>query len=755
MKHDQCVPIPQLRVIIAVLVLLFPSLAEAEDDTTFEPKVKPTLQMRRTGGPIRVDGSLDDAGWAGAARAAGFTEVQPGDQVEPMVRTEVLVAYDDTHLYLGFRAFGDPDRVRTSLQNRDEMFQDDWVGIILDTYGDASRAYEIFANPTGVQADLLMTSQGEDPGFDLIFESDGQLTEDGYRVEMAIPFSSLRFPDEPVQDWRATFIRNHPRSSRHIYSWATADLGNPCLPCQLGTLAGITGIEAGQSLDVMPALVGTQSGAREVASDPASRFDNNRVHLSPSVNVRYDVTSSLSAEATVNPDFSQVASDAAQIDVNTTFALSYPERRPFFQEGGELLGTWIDMVYTRSINDPIAAAKATRRGKTSVVYLGAVDERTPLLLPFEEQSEIVEAGRSVANVLRVRRSIGSNSFVGGMVSDRRLASGGAGTEASVDLGYQFLENYRLEGQLVLNRADEPASTSLSEQVETETFAGGTYTGALDGERYWGHGSFLRLERSSRHWAFDLTYQGHSPTFRTASGFVRRNDFRAFSASQQVNLFPMWSWLNSVHPSISAKREINFDGVVKEDALQPEVSAQLAGQTGVYATYRLRRERFRGMAFEGLQSWTIDVSSQFSQPLSGGFYVTGGKAIHRVDTPEVGSQLNAGVSATIRPLDRLVFEPSVDYARLTDLETGVPFYSGYILRARLGFHLNRELSLRVVTQYNDFEERFDVEPMLAYRLNPYSMFYLGSRVDYGAFEAPHGWTATERQFFFKFQYLFRR
>ncbi|HUF07799.1 MAG TPA: DUF5916 domain-containing protein [Rhodothermales bacterium] len=158
----------------------------------------------------------------------------------------------------------------------------------------------------------------------------------------------------------------------------------------------------------------------------------------PSLGLKYAFNTNLIGDATINPDFSQVEADAAQVDVNTTFALFYPERRPFFQEGGELYSTYIQAVHTRSINNPSVATKLTGRyDRANLAYLGALDGDTPVILPFEEQSEIVNAGRSYSNIGRYKRNLGDGSFVGGLFTDRRYEAGGSGTTGGVDGAYRL------------------------------------------------------------------------------------------------------------------------------------------------------------------------------------------------------------------------------------------------------------------------------------------------------------------------------
>ncbi|MCB9086722.1 MAG: carbohydrate binding family 9 domain-containing protein [Calditrichae bacterium] len=240
----------------------------------------------------------------------------------------MLIAYDKQYLYLAFIAEDDPATIRSSLRDRDEMFNDDFVGILIDTYGDAASAYEIFVNPIGVQGDLRLTASNEDGSFDMIYQSQGKITENGFQVEVAIPFSSLRFPDKPQQEWRVNFWRNHPATA------AGAIPGR----ISAATIPASYASGARWSVSRMSNRVTTWScflrlsvlnmAGCEDSDDPNSTFNNESVQAEPSLGMRYAFTPSISAEATINPDFSQVESDAAQVDVNTNFALFFPERRP-------------------------------------------------------------------------------------------------------------------------------------------------------------------------------------------------------------------------------------------------------------------------------------------------------------------------------------------------------------------------------------------------------------------------------------------
>jgi hypothetical protein len=720
------------------------------------PHVRPTLEIRRAPGPIVLDGNLDDPGWVGAAKADGFTEFNPGDRIPPPVRTEVLVTYDDRRLYIAFIAHGDPAAIRATFTDRDRIFDDDFVGVLLDTYGDASWAYFLMVNPLGIQGDERFTNDGEDDGFDVVYESEGRITETGYQVEMAIPFASLRFPQRPEQVWRINFIRNYPRSTRHQLSWAALNRDDPCTLCQSGTLRGITGVRPGGQLELLPALVASQSGARVDPNDSRSEFDNRGVEADASIGIRYPFSSGWTAELTINPDFSQVESDAAQIDVNTTFALSYPERRPFFQEGSDLFDTRFNAVYTRSINDPVVAAKLTgRMGRTSVAYIGARDERSAIVLPFEERSAILEGGRSTSNILRIRRNFGNDSYVAGLLTDRRLEGGGSGTVVGADGQIRLGGPYRIDWQVLASHTAEADAPGISESIAGITFDGGRHTAALDGESYWGRAAHAALRRSARLWSFAVEYQEASPTFRADNGFETRNAFREIELETELDFYKVNPFIDEVRVGIEAVRGWNFDGVRKEDEIRPDLFVRLKGQTYVYLSHIFETERFRGVDLRGMRRWEAEVGSDFSRLVSLGISATRGDEIARtLETPRIGTGTGISAWATLKPTQRLEVSPSYSYEAL-DLGDGTELYAGYIVRTRVSYQFTREFFLRLVGQFDDFDGALDVEPLLMYRMNPFSILYLGSTHGFRKPDGPGRLTQADRQFFLKLQYLFRR
>jgi hypothetical protein len=749
--------------LFAILVVLAPSAGAAQvvahhtADTAgptapYRPQIQPTLTIEPAPGPITIDGELDDAGWRNAAIATGFSEFNPRDGVEAAVPIEAWLTYDATHLYVAFRVTDDPSAIRASLRSRDQVLSDDVVGIVLDPFGTNARGYLIGANPLGVQVDLLLTPNSEDLGFDLIYESAGRITETGYQVEMAIPFSSLQFPRGEVQEWRLNLIKLHPRSSMRQYAWGALSRDNACLLCQNGRLTGLTGIQAGSRVELLPALVASQSGTLTSDGDPAS-FRNSDPRAELSLGARYPFRPGWMLEATYNPDFSQVESDAAQIDVNTTFALSYPERRPFFQEGAELFQTNISQVYTRAINSPVGAAKLIgREGRTSIGYIGAVDERTPILVPLEERTLFVGVDRSTSNILRIHQSVGAGSHVGALITDRRYQGGGSGSTIGADARIRLGDHWQINAQLVGSRTEEPNTGDLADR--DLTFGPEGHTVALDGETFAGWAAHLNASRQSRSFGYGATYRSVSPTFRAANGFLSRNDLHNVSAFGHVSHAPEGVLVDRATAGLQTSQGWSFAGELRERSISPWLNLQMKGQTWVNAGFRHGEERFDGTVYDGLTTVWGNVSSSFSDRISLGASANGGDWIHRrFGQGQVGRGLSAGTWLELKPTQRWVVRPSVTYQQMHDRD-GEELFAGYIARANTSYQLSRELFARVVVQYNDFDESLTFEPLLMYRLNPLSVLYIGSTHGYNSFGEPYGFERTDRQFFLKLQYLFQ-
>ena len=370
---------------------------------------------------VAIDGRLDEAPWQQASLLTGFSRYAPTDGVAADDSTHVLVWYSPSAIHFGIRAFAEPGSVNATLADRDKIYGDDYIGIFLGTFNDGRQATVFAVNPLGVQGDGIVVERGASAGGgfsgiitgreptdispDYVFQSKGRLTDYGYEVEIRIPFKSLRYQSAATQTWGINILRK-AQSRGYEYSWAPAERAAVSYIGQFGKLVDLTGLQRGLVLDVNPVFTARSLGTRSLVGDDFVRTGKSDF----GGNVRWGITSNWTLNATVNPDFAEVESDAGQIVNDPRRALFFSERRPFFLDGIEQFTVPNQLIYTRRIADPLTAAKVTgRRGRTSVAYLSAIDD---------EQVSFTGSDNPLYNILRVQHDIGGASR-GGVVYTNR------------------------------------------------------------------------------------------------------------------------------------------------------------------------------------------------------------------------------------------------------------------------------------------------------------------------------------------------
>jgi hypothetical protein len=474
---------------------------------------------------VRVDGRLDEAAWAGAAVLTGFTQSAPAEGTPARERTEVLVFYTPRELFIGVRAHAsDPSSIRSTLAERDQITSDDHVRILLDTFHDRRRAFAIFVNPLGIQQDGTF-SDGSFDGYtyspDFVFDSRGRLTEEGYEVEIRIPLRSLKFAAGDVQTWGMNVIRVIPAAGAQE-SWAPRTRSQPELASS-GALSGIRGLRPGRLVEVNPTFTARREGTTD-----ADGFSRGPTEPDVGVNLKYGITSELTLDATLNPDFSTVEADADQITVNERFALSLQEKRPFFLEGADLFSTPEALVYTRSIVAPAVGARVTGKlGAMNLAWLGAVDDA-----PRENPARFApERGRAWFGIGRLRRDVGAGSTVG-LLATSRVVGGAFNHVAAADARFRFGRVYMLGGQLggSWTRSWQPDEAG----TDSAGVPGARVPVALDDRA--AHIGQVYFDRTARHWGYLVTLRDVPADFVTETGFVRRTGFTSVSGGNRVSWY---------------------------------------------------------------------------------------------------------------------------------------------------------------------------------------------------------------------------
>jgi hypothetical protein len=466
-----------------------PSARAVHSGRARDLKVRPP----RLDADIRVDGVLDEEAWQQAALLTSFTRYFPNDGAEAVDSTEVLVWYSATALHLGLRAFEPHGDVRATLADRDRLTQDDRFEVLLGTLNDGRQALVFEVNPFGIQADGSVVETGRteragreapDLSQDFVWQSKGRLTDTGYEVELRIPFKSIRYQSGDVQDWTFNVVRVIQHSG-YEDSWAPASRSNATFIGQSGALLGLTDMKRGLVVDLNPTLTQRAPGARApIGAGWSYGFSNPDV----GGNLRWGVTNNLTANATVNPDFSQVEADQGQVVYDPRQALFFAERRPFFLDGIELFNTPNQLVYTRRIVQPEAAVKLTGTALGfNVGLLSAVDD---------EVGSRSGTDNPIYNILRLQRDIGQSSRIGVLYTDK-MDGDDYNRLASLDARLVFAKTWALQAQLAgsVTRRDGASVTAPLWDVQ--------------------------LNRQARNWRARNSFKGISRDFGAQAGFIGR------------------------------------------------------------------------------------------------------------------------------------------------------------------------------------------------------------------------------------------
>lgn len=461
-------------------------------------KVRPPRLDERD---VATDGMLDEPQWAQAALLTGFSQFSPNDGAAAADSTEVLVWYSATAIHFGIRAFEPHGAPRATLADRDRIASDDNIQILLGTFNDGRQAMVFAVNPLGVQSDgtIVESNQNRSSGLggaalardptdvsaDFVFTSKGRVVPEGYVVEVRIPFKSLKYQSAAAQTWGLNIVRVVQHSG-HENSWVPARRSGLSFLSQSGSLEDLTDLRRGLVVDVNPEVTQRTVGASPAAIGGADRFDANRPEIGG--NARWGITNNLTLNGTVNPDFSQVESDAGQFTFDPRQSLFFSEKRPFFLDGMEQFATPHSLIYTRRIVQPVGAAKLTGRVKgMSVALLSAVDDKI---------GSTSRLDNPYITLLRVQRDIGKSSKLGVAYTDR-VDGGTYNRVANIDGNHLFGGVYSLQGQY---------ATSFTKQA-TRTFDAPLWR--------------VGVNRNGKRFGFGYSLDGVHQDFRALSGFISR------------------------------------------------------------------------------------------------------------------------------------------------------------------------------------------------------------------------------------------
>ena len=754
-------------------------------------KANPVSIARFDKAPL-IDGKLDDAVWQQAAVLKDFYQFRPGDNIAPSQPTEVLIGYDAKFIYFAFRAHDEAGKVRATVPKRDQVFDDDTVGVYLDTFNDRRRSYIMVFNPLGVQADGIFTEDnGEDYSFDVVMESKGIVTNDGYTVEVAIPFKSLRYEAGKGKLWGIHLIRQIKRLNNETLSWMPIRREVSGLLSQAGHLTGLEGISTERTLELIPSLTISETGKRIKAqplggvndlarvNDP-TRFINKPIEFDPGLTMKYGITPTVTLDLALNPDFAQVEADQTVVTANQRFPIFFQEKRPFFLEGIDTFQTALTPVHTRAIVDPDVAVKLTgKRGKNTFGLLLASDNAPGNFSEEERNDPEVLPG--------IERFLDKNAYIGVLRLKRDI-----GQENSLGLiatTYNFIEKHnQLLGFDGRFRRDK--KTVASFQV-LGTHSRRYFFEPNQGESIYRTGNalayFARYDVQGRNFGWNYDGRGFSKDYRADVGFTRRTNTnrhgvflyyntdqkpKATLIRQHYHILPeinfdwqgrIQSWGHETQTELTFKNQtyaglgvsFNYERIFEEEF----GGTRLAPAPRCFSTEQLQANPWLRCGFAGDDSERQTMRNNIygyggttpSKKYSLSFFVIhnwgafdfdfgAGPKFPRVSPaalvnpnaaeldPGKGNQLRFEGSAAYQPTNALRL--SLDYTkdRLVRRDTGLVAYDDNIFTLRGTYQFTRFTFARARIDYDTLAASVRGQFLMGWAPNPGTSFYVGYNDD---------------------------
>ena len=734
--------------------------AQSSQQESTPPKTNtppPTFQIPRTSTPPKLEDYLDGKVPQDERKITGFLQRDPRDGIPASQETTAYLSYDDKNLYAVFVCKDDPKQIRARLSKREDVFSDDLIGIILDTYHDKRRAYLFATNPLGIQVDgIVSEGQDDDYSFDTLWYSQGKLTADGYVVWMAIPFKSLRFDNADVQTWGVALIRGIPRNNETSF-WPYITRRVEGFTQQFANLEGLQKISPGRNIQIIP--YGFFARARFLDTQiPQIKTDNE---FRGGVDAKIVLRDSFTLDITANPDFSQVESDEPQVLVNQRFEVFFPEKRPFFLENTNFFQTPENLFFSRRIIDPQIGLRLTGKVDRWTIAALATDDRAPgKLFPDDDR---LHDERAAIGVLRIQRELKNQSSIGIMATSRDFASG-SNRIIAADARIKLSPTLVFNGQAIQS-----------------------YTRTLDGEHLSDPAFSVSLNRQSRTFQNFFNYTDRSPDFRTQLGFVPRVDIRYLNNFATYRWRPKTGRVQAYGFNLYTEAIWNHQGDLQDWRVNLPFLADFAGDTHLFIRRAEFADSFAGRRFRehtndinfstGFLKW-LSFYTNLSTGVGVNFFPAEGIA------PFTAKTLNASGGFTLRLVSQFAFSQLYIYDRLGTRERFLPqgetktasIFNNHIFRSKVNYQLNRALSFRLILDYNSIlpnqrlvalerDKNFTADFLMTYLVNPGTAFYAGYTDGYrnlaldpngpsGLRRTASPTVSTGRQFFVKMSYLLR-
>jgi hypothetical protein len=727
----------------ALAWLLMAAVASADQAPDTAASQRALVQPFRTSAPPAIDGLLDDESWRGGAVPTGeWLSYDPLHGESIRQQTSVWVAYDADYLYFAFQCDDpDPAGIKTSITRRDNIWADDWVGISLDALGTGQLSYHLIVNPSGVQLDMLNSVAGdEDESPDFVWDSAGRRNDRGYAVEMRVPLQTIRFRGGGDVRMGILFWRRVSREGVSV-SWPPLEPGKWVFEKHASMT--FPDLRPRPPREVIPSTTYSRTQTRSSGGwDPIG--DDGDVGVS----AKYGVTSTITIDATVNPDFSQVESDAFQVEVNQRFPVFYSEKRPFFMEGAgifKLAGQSGDnsmqsAIHTRRIIDPVFGAKVTgNAGRLTFGSLTAVDQQPGRSL----EDGLPGAGNErTFNVLRGQYSLGPSNYFGALATDTEF-DGGFNRVVGADMSWRVNATQRMTGFALASHTRAPHTPQSTTGV----------------------GGQVGYEYSTRRLVLVGFGEHYDREFEMQTAFINRVGLTSGSLFAEYSFYPdrkRYPWLLRIQP-------FSFTQGGRD---------RLAGGNELLEVFGVRlrftRQGFLRLdRFEGFETWAgqrfdrgrwrVIGEVQLYRWLSlEGDYHDADAVFYDPDNPFQGHLREGRFEATLQPNGRLSHALTYRRVVFNRQSTGARVYDLDIVYNRLTYQFSRQFFIRGIAQYDSSRHQVLTDLLASYELRPGTVVYAG----YGSLLEQRGvldgewalgtgrYQTTQRGLFFKASYLHR-
>ncbi|HEY0143472.1 MAG TPA: DUF5916 domain-containing protein [Thermoanaerobaculia bacterium] len=746
------------RSLFALAVLFCALSLSAQSPTEPPPLDLPApIQPQKTTATITLDGDLSDEGWKGAAVIDRFYETSPGDNTPPKVNTTAYVTYDDTYFYIGVRADDpEPSRIRAPYVDRDAVIgTDDNIAVFLDTRNDKRSAVELRVNPRGVQGDAIFNDANgsEDFAPDFFYDTAARIDERGWSAEFRVPFSSLRYNDSSPQTWNILVWRNYPRDFRYAFHSAPIPRGGNCLVCRAHPLVNLTDLPRAGHLVAAPYITAQQHATPRAGL--GTPLENDDADFDAGLDVKWTPNADHAVDLTLNPDFSQVEADTAQVTVNRRFAVFFPEKRPFFLEGFDLFDTPMQVLYTRTITDPQWGARGTGKiGGTAYTALVTQDEGGGLtIIPGPLGSNFAPQDFKSTNALaRVRHDLG-RSFIGGTFTTREYEGGGHNRVIGPDFQWRPTGGDAITAQFLYSDTQNPDRPDLSPAWNGESSSSHAFSAN------WRH------TRRTHDWFAGIIDIGRD--FRADLGFIPQVGYREVELGYGRRYYPENSRLRFVRPSIAVSQAQDLD----DDTISRVVSVGIEGQGAKNLNFfiatrpseqiRVGNELLSQTTFQAFVQ--IDPHRRLPRISLDTRY---GDSID-YDNGRVGEGGYVSANATMRPHDRLDLQLTL-LREWLDVDDG-RLYTANVQRLRAQYSFSHRSLIRLIGQYVTTEAdpslytfpgvprhsgNFLGSVLYSYKINWQTVLFVGYGDD-RLLTPANSLVESNRSLFFKVSYAYQR